>query len=379
MIAVGNSPGMLCMYVDGHLVTQGITLDDYPLQEESGSVVTCEPITGYKLGITSHITAVQEGEGDPSPDNVRPIRGWDAVTVQRAGRNLVKITATSQTIKGVTFAVANGVITVNGTAEDDVYLRCGDDFTLPAGTYALSGTPAGMQQSFQGAFYDDNKNLSVSNVVTTVEKQIVVKPYIVIRKGFTADNVVFRPQIERANAASDFEPYTGETHTAALPETVYGGTLDWRTGLLTVDRSKYIVTGNEEWTRNNDYGRWQTNVNVEHQCSVTHDGACLDMICTHAITAARINTTGVWVFHYRNNQLGLRWKLGADKDFADADALKAYLAEQYAAGTPMEYVYKLANPYTIQLTPQQLVALAGTNTIYSNSGDTTVTYRIRNI
>ena len=260
MIALGNRPGLICkgkqpvdVYVGGHPVTPGITLEDYPSQETSGSVVTCEPITGYKLGVTSHITAVQEGTGDPTPDNVRPIVGWDIVTLT----------------------------------------------------------------------------------------------------------------------------HNSQTHTRALPETVYGGTLDWRTGLLTVDRAKYVVTGNEHWQKNDQSKRWQASVRVEHASAGTSSTGNTDVICTHAITALHVNYIGVWVVPEYNGYLGLRWKVEADKNFADADALKVYLAEQYAAGTPMEYVSKIATPYTIQLTPQQLVALAGTNTIYSNSGDTTVTYRIR--
>ena len=40
----------------------------------------------------------------------------------------------------------------------------------------------------------------------------------------------------------------------------------------------------------------------------------------------------------------------------------------------MQYVYKIATPYTIQLEPQQMETLKGTNNIWSDAGETAVTY-----
>jgi hypothetical protein len=49
------------------------------------------------------------------------------------------------------------------------------------------------------------------------------------------------------------------------------------------------------------------------------------------------------------------------------------LAAQKAAGTPVQICYKLTSPTKVQLTPQEVKALAGVNTIYSDTGDTIVT------
>ena len=40
---------------------------------------------------------------------------------------------------------------------------------------------------------------------------------------------------------------------------------------------------------------------------------------------------------------------------------------------PITVAYKLANPYTIQLTPQQITALSGVNTIYTDANGVIVT------
>ena len=77
---------------------------------------------------------------------------------------------------------------------------------------------------------------------------------------------------------------------------------------------------------------------------------------------------------YSGKEVGLRWRQAADDKFANVDELKAYLVEQYAAGTPMQYVYKIATPYTIQLTSQQLSMLKGMNNVWSDTGDTSLVY-----
>ena len=59
--------------------------------------------------------------------------------------------------------------------------------------------------------------------------------------------------------------------------------------------------------------------------------------------------------------------------FNTSDDLNAYLVEQNAAGTPVTFVYDLETPYTIQLTPQQIAALSGVNTLYTDADGVIVT------
>ena len=52
-----------------------------PPLEVAGNPVVCYPVAGYPLGVKASWEPRQEGEGDPSPENVRPITGLDEVTV----------------------------------------------------------------------------------------------------------------------------------------------------------------------------------------------------------------------------------------------------------------------------------------------------------
>ena len=50
----------------------------------SGNPVTCNPVEDYPLSAVVTLKPKQAGTGDPSPDNVRPISGYDSVTVTQS-------------------------------------------------------------------------------------------------------------------------------------------------------------------------------------------------------------------------------------------------------------------------------------------------------
>ena len=54
---------------------------------ETGNPITCNPVEDYPLDVTVTMEPIQEGEGDPSPDNVRPISGRDSVKVTVANED----------------------------------------------------------------------------------------------------------------------------------------------------------------------------------------------------------------------------------------------------------------------------------------------------
>ena len=52
-----------------------------PAFEETGNPVVCYPVANYPLGVSVSWEPRQSGEGDPSPENVRPISGRESVSV----------------------------------------------------------------------------------------------------------------------------------------------------------------------------------------------------------------------------------------------------------------------------------------------------------
>lgn len=77
-----------------------------PPLEETGNPVVCYPVAGYPLGVVAEWEPTQEGSGDPSPENVRPIKGRDSVTVERCGENLLHIAPFSTIVPGTTAPTA---------------------------------------------------------------------------------------------------------------------------------------------------------------------------------------------------------------------------------------------------------------------------------
>lgn len=75
-----------------------------PLQE-SGNPVVCYPVAGYSLGVKASWEPVQEGSGTPSPENIRPIKGRDSVTVERCGENVIEFLSTEDSSSDIKIAV----------------------------------------------------------------------------------------------------------------------------------------------------------------------------------------------------------------------------------------------------------------------------------
>lgn len=158
----------------------------YPLKTLSGNPITWETSnTEYLFPVVS-FEPKQAGSGDPSPENVRPISGWNEVRVTRRGKNLVG--ADSHTKAYATWAINNGVllstdIEDSAQSEDKMY---------------ICGCYPNTEQAWDSIF--------------------------------DACDIMVRP-VNAGNPSVPYEPYRGETSTLALPETIYGGTVDVVTGV----------------------------------------------------------------------------------------------------------------------------------------------------
>ena len=64
-----------------------------PPLDETGNPVVCYPVASYPLGVKASWEPTQEGSGEPSPDNIRPISGRESISVERCGANYIDILA----------------------------------------------------------------------------------------------------------------------------------------------------------------------------------------------------------------------------------------------------------------------------------------------
>jgi hypothetical protein len=69
------------------------------------------------------------------------------------------------------------------------------------------------------------------------------------------------------------------------------------------------------------------------------------------------------------------WFKSTTEGWANVDDFKTWLDTQEQANTPVELVYKIATPFDIDITPEQIEALVGVNNVWHDgNGDTEVKY-----
>lgn len=350
-----------------------------PPISETGNPVQCYPVAGYPLGCKVSWEPTQEGSGTPSPENIRPIKGRDSVTVTRCGENLFNPAWMPEKVlnHGLTWTTtSDGTVTANGTANGTSYYNS-NYFSLPAGTYTISAMPY---------FRMSILNRDVGN--TTVAAQQVGQPCtftvetdiqnasLFFATSGILDNVSAKPQIEKGTTATTYAPYTGQTATLTLPSTIYGGTVDAVTGegqetwkLLTLDGTeKWMVSGK---FLDNKTGWYYVSSKIPNAVNAAPQKG--NEICSHYPHADVTNTNTAQGCAIVWGTIRVRW---GDTIPDDADAWKAYLAAQYAAGTPVQIAYKLAElvPFTVT-GAQPISALSGANTVLTDADSATVTGR----
>lgn len=228
-----------------------------PPIEETGNPVVCYPVAGYPLGVKAKWEPVQEGSGTPSPENIRPIKGRDSVTITRQ---------------------------------------------------------------------EDN--------------QVI---------------------------------------TLTLPETVYGGEVDAVTGEGINEWKSITLDGTETWSYEltNISGKVGFLLRAKDIQTPTTPDQKGQIVCNKYVTRSANDTyttkTGISIEAGNNKYFRIYDEVHADKDVA---SWKAYLAAQYAAGTPVQIAYKLKEP--VPFTPagaQPIPALSGTNTLLTDADSVSVSGR----
>ena len=126
--------------------------------------------------------------------------------------NLLTVTATSQTVNGVTFTVnADGSITANGTATANavfILASNGSGFTPENGKYILSGCPSGGGYTYDLRFWNYNgSNVSKFDTGNGAEVDFSnsggsYNVAIVIFSGITANNLTFKPELRKQNVTN---------------------------------------------------------------------------------------------------------------------------------------------------------------------------------
>ena len=321
-------------------------------------------------------------------ENIRPISGRDAVTVQRCGENLLNIKAlrASTTNHGCTWTINDdGSITIAGKTGDAASFLGGAVTMLdksrlqflPAGTYFFGGKGVNVTIYYYG-FYTDGTPCSeiIANVTAKIKKDVWITAQGSVAKEKSVNETVYPYIVPGTTAPTVYTPYRGDTLDLALPSTIYGGTVDAVTGDGEQKWGLVTFDGSEAWTIGGlaaDKRDWYY-VSPKIVDAINEIPKSGNEICSHyPHYDVSNNNTGkgcalVW------SAFRVRW---GDIIPENTDAWKSYLAAQAAAGTPVQIAYKLKTPTPITATGNgTIMPLEGeTNTIMTDADSVSVTGR----
>ena len=334
-------------------------LKAFPTDTASGGVASFAD--GANVPVKSlivNIDLVQSGSGDPSPDNVRPISGWSEVNVQRTGKNLI--------VSEILNANIDATGAIFGNPQFNMYvapIKKGQIYTATCGSELVCGFFTSFP-AIGSVAYDEARVVQTNYTFTAP-----IDGYVAFRIIVVSD---VKPQLEIGSAKTDYEPYSDNPLliNIALGQTVYGGTLDVVSGELTLYNGGFKADGTDPsgWQRTTAYGsatRFDRNI-PDIKVNSTDD-----MMCNY-LPHGTIGTQNLECCAIHASATLFQMQISTSRLVSDdVNGLMAYFAEH-----PLEVVYELANPLTIQLTPHEVTALLGSNNIWADSGDSTVEYRV---
>lgn len=342
-----------------------------PKASVSGNPVVVKDALGG-VGLTeckASFTPTQAGTGTPSLDNIRPISGRDSVKVERCGENLLNPAGfeANKTVNGIKFAHdGKGTIKVSGTATGVAI------FTLVANFDYTFFVTASSASAVVGGYVVSATGLQTGVSVTRPSDN--TRMYVRVGGGYTVDTTV-KVQLEKGTTATAYTPYTGSTTTLTLPNTVYGGEVNAQTGAGQETWRLLTLNGTEGWTV---FGKFLADKSDWYYISSQIPGAVNEMplkgneICSHYPHAYVVNNNTVKGCAIVWGAIRIRW---GDEIPENADKWKAYLAAQYAAGTPVQIAYKLATPQPFTATGgAEIKALDGVNTLLTDGDTISATY-----
>lgn len=400
---------------------------------EKAGAVTCWPVGGTELKPTVDFLFTETGpaSGDKGPDNPSTISGVSEVKAGRIGKNLLlKATPTYYPNPSpVTITQnADGTYTLNGTNNtnniiyvaitDSAYVFSGSKSsvvlnsaksytmsgTLISGSYTVGSTSATYlfgYSSNNGYYSSANFPLSGKTSFTLAPKPDADGKFIArmnISPGSTFASAVFAFQLEEGDTATDFEAPmlpADANHDIPLGGTFYGGTVDLATGVMTVTWVAVELNGTETWEAigsnyNSGTGIGYTrcypqDLGLKKKAAID---VTLNCACSHfpydgnfGATSVSDGTVTTPRMYYTNGTDAIHGQARFAVPYSDVSDFKTWLASQKSGGTPVLLTYKIYEPFTVQLSPTQILSLAQPdkytprlNTVYTDASAVQVGY-----
>lgn len=216
-------------FVNGDTLSSDKTIMDKlcPAFDESGAVVTCEPVEGYPLSVVTDIRSTQ---------------GTSKATLWQSGKNMFNGNTGYTGAYGAT-AKWNGILSVTG-----YMVRCNSFPISPSTTYTLSYQSERTGQNGGGVSIKTldaygtatelaanvnaiNGKFTFTTPANAVAMQIQFYGSAVVADK-TSGAVFEQIQLELGNVKTEYEVYNGNIYTVDFGKIVDEGSYDWTNGIL---------------------------------------------------------------------------------------------------------------------------------------------------
>lgn len=366
--------------------------------------VSFVPVQETPLDVSADylFTETPPASGDKSPDNPSTIAGVSSVKATRCGKNLAELNRVyALPGRGITVSVnANGSIHAEGMVgsaiaivdignHDDsankqlpYWMEVGKTYTLSFNSSNANGNPRASiylpnSLTAWGSPHLVYPGESYTFTVDSARKRALIRITFDANSTVNCDCYL---QIEEGSSATSFDGTIPDVYTLPLGSTYYGGTVDLDTGVMTVTHRYVKLTGtNASFWFNEDLGSYNRfsltsidSVRIETASAYTNQ-----QVCTHFDYKANWGLDDQH-FYVSTQNPGVAYFY---TDFSTVNDLNAWLVAQYQAGTPVEFVFPLATPTTVSLTPIQILSLTQSsdydprvNTVYSDAQAVQVGY-----
>lgn len=311
----------------------------------------------------------QSGTGDPSPSNIRPLLPWGEVGTWTGGKNLLQVTAESATKNGIVFTVnADGSVVANGTATGTSQLLLNRFYFAKGVAYKFNGIDGGSNQTYRIAvvYYTDDGTYITEQAFVNGDNSLVIPQnaeyadiYIRFYTGVTANNIVVSPMIRFASTDDAFVPYTPITphpvNVGNITPPVYGASIDLTTGEVW---GTYISL-TRTW---GDFSnKTSLGDNTRGTLNISSNPSKPSIIVTNAKCNVAPWKTG--------------WSTDSNHFYTNEGSCIVFLPNDTDASTEIQVVYPLATPVLLAtLTPQQILAIVGVNTVWSDADNVELTF-----
>ena len=296
--------------------------------------------------------------------NICPISGWTGCNVTRMGKNLLRLVESEMYSTGGWNRWFPNPITKPGTYT----ISCQSSFggTGNKGAKIIFVAEKGSDTAVGSEIAPSSFGDESTSATFTVTEEQANAGYIEFQMRSarsTYDSIVSgRLQIELGSTATSYEPYSGTTIPISWQSeagTVYGGTLDVTSGVLTVDRAMKIMNGSETW-RTGVTNKYYTDISITiaEASAISNIGVLVTPASLSSLTK-----DGEFVVQGKNDPRIIFYSS------LSLDGWQTYLGSNNA-----QLLFKLATPLVVQLDSVTVTTLLGQNNVWSDTGSSTVEY-----